>query len=148
MLRVCRSPAVKSAVRLVRIHQTKRIACHFGSTAYTAKRVTRGLFDEIFGDDLEKPDSAALNDLVEDLAPPGDPNTAHKAKGKKKALEPKEETSGSVVLDAVRDYTKRHPTCVLLMQVGDFFEVYPRHKKEREREREQAGRRHNKRTSG
>jgi DNA mismatch repair protein MutS len=32
-------------------------------------------------------------------------------------------STGSVVLDAVREYTKKYPLCVLLVQVGDFYEV-------------------------
>lgn len=35
--------------------------------------------------------------------------------------------TGSVVLDAVREYTEKYPTCVLLMQVGDFYELYEQH---------------------
>jgi hypothetical protein len=33
-------------------------------------------------------------------------------------------STGSVVLDTVREYTKKYPLCVLLVQVGDFYEVY------------------------
>lgn len=35
----------------------------------------------------------------------------------------KELSTGSVVLDTVREYTKKYPLCVLLVQVGDFYEV-------------------------
>ncbi|CAO3658285.1 unnamed protein product [Umbelopsis ramanniana] len=35
--------------------------------------------------------------------------------------------TGSVVLDAVREYTEKYPTCVLLVQVGDFYELYEQH---------------------
>ncbi|ORZ03667.1 DNA mismatch repair protein MutS [Syncephalastrum racemosum] len=127
MLRVCRSPAVNTAVCLVRTHRTRQIARHLHSTSSTGKRVTRGFFDEIFNNEQEKPEPSALNDLVDDLAPVGNTNGTQGAKGKRKALEPRDDTSGSVVLDAVREYTKRHPTCVLLMQVGDFFELYEEH---------------------
>lgn len=40
-----------------------------------------------------------------------------------KPLELKEISTGSVVLDTVREYTKKYPLCVLLVQVGDFYEV-------------------------
>lgn len=40
-----------------------------------------------------------------------------------KALEKKEISTGSVVLDTVREYSKKYPLCVLLVQVGDFYEV-------------------------
>ena len=42
---------------------------------------------------------------------------------KPQSLEPKSESTGSVVLDTVRKYTKKHSECVLLVQVGDFYEV-------------------------
>ncbi|KAI8084890.1 DNA mismatch repair protein MutS [Halteromyces radiatus] len=42
-------------------------------------------------------------------------------------LEPKQKTTGSVVLDTVREYTKKYPLCVLLVQVGDFYELYESH---------------------
>lgn len=38
-------------------------------------------------------------------------------------LERKEVSTGSIVLDTVREYTKKYPQCVLLVQVGDFYEV-------------------------
>lgn len=48
----------------------------------------------------------------------------------KKATEPVLEhvqvSSGSIVLDTVREYTKKYPLCVLLVQVGDFYEVFIR----------------------
>lgn len=31
--------------------------------------------------------------------------------------------TGSVVLDTVREFTRKYPQCVLLVQVGDFYEV-------------------------
>lgn len=40
-----------------------------------------------------------------------------------KPLPLKEISTGSVVLDTVREYTKKYPLCVLLVQVGDFYEV-------------------------
>lgn len=54
-----------------------------------------------------------------------------------KSLDKKEISTGSIVLDTVREYTKKYPLCVLLVQVGDFYEVsfYIKKKKE-ERERE------------
>ncbi|KAI9478582.1 MAG: DNA mismatch repair protein MutS [Benjaminiella poitrasii] len=36
-------------------------------------------------------------------------------------------STGSIVLDTVREYTKKHPLCVLLVQVGDFYELYESH---------------------
>lgn len=42
-------------------------------------------------------------------------------------LERKEVSTGSIVLDAVREYTKKYPQCVLLVQVGDFYELYETH---------------------
>ncbi|KAI8638624.1 DNA mismatch repair protein MutS [Parasitella parasitica] len=36
-------------------------------------------------------------------------------------------STGSVVLDTVRKYTKLYPHCVLLTQVGDFYELYEDH---------------------
>ncbi|KAG1051475.1 hypothetical protein G6F43_006315 [Rhizopus delemar] len=44
-----------------------------------------------------------------------------------KALEKKEISTGSVVLDTVREYSKKYPLCVLLVQVGDFYELYESH---------------------
>ncbi|KAI7893163.1 DNA mismatch repair protein MutS [Mucor mucedo] len=44
-----------------------------------------------------------------------------------KPLEAKEISTGSVVLDTVREYTKKYPLCVLLVQVGDFYELYESH---------------------
>lgn len=35
----------------------------------------------------------------------------------------KEISTGSIVLDTVREYSKKYPLCVLLVQVGDFYEV-------------------------
>ncbi|KAI8063435.1 DNA mismatch repair protein MutS [Gilbertella persicaria] len=35
--------------------------------------------------------------------------------------------TGSIVLDTVREYTKAYPHCVLLVQVGDFYELYESH---------------------
>lgn len=40
-----------------------------------------------------------------------------------KSLDKKEISTGSIVLDTVREYTKKYPLCVLLVQVGDFYEV-------------------------
>lgn len=45
---------------------------------------------------------------------------------KKQALVHAELSTGSVVLDTVRKYTKLYPHCTLLTQVGDFYEVYDR----------------------
>lgn len=39
-------------------------------------------------------------------------------------LERKEVSTGSIVLDTVREYTRKYPQCVLLVQVGDFYEVW------------------------
>ncbi|GAA5798889.1 hypothetical protein HPULCUR_004296 [Helicostylum pulchrum] len=39
----------------------------------------------------------------------------------------KEISTGSIVLDTVREYTKKYPLCVLLVQVGDFYELYESH---------------------
>ncbi|KAI8987883.1 DNA mismatch repair protein MutS [Mycotypha africana] len=36
-------------------------------------------------------------------------------------------STGSIVLDTVRHYTKKYPLCVLLVQVGDFYELYESH---------------------
>ncbi|KAI7900807.1 DNA mismatch repair protein MutS [Cokeromyces recurvatus] len=36
-------------------------------------------------------------------------------------------STGSIVLDTVRAYTKKYPLCVLLVQVGDFYELYESH---------------------
>ncbi|RCH81992.1 DNA mismatch repair ATPase msh1, partial [Rhizopus stolonifer] len=44
-----------------------------------------------------------------------------------RALEKKEISTGSIVLDAVREYSKKYPMCVLLVQVGDFYELYESH---------------------
>lgn len=54
-----------------------------------------------------------------------------------KSLDKKEISTGSIVLDTVREYTKKYPLCVLLVQVGDFYEVSFCIKKKRKREREQ-----------
>ncbi|KAI8366846.1 DNA mismatch repair protein MutS [Blakeslea trispora] len=35
--------------------------------------------------------------------------------------------TGSVVLDTVREFTRKYPQCVLLVQVGDFYELYESH---------------------
>jgi hypothetical protein len=42
---------------------------------------------------------------------------------KERSLHLKQVSSGSVVIDTVREYTKQYPLCVLLVQVGDFYEV-------------------------
>ncbi|CEG65600.1 Putative DNA mismatch repair protein MutS [Rhizopus microsporus] len=44
-----------------------------------------------------------------------------------KSLDKKEISTGSIVLDTVREYTKKYPLCVLLVQVGDFYELYESH---------------------
>ncbi|KAI8363969.1 DNA mismatch repair protein MutS [Choanephora cucurbitarum] len=35
--------------------------------------------------------------------------------------------TGSIVLDTVREFTNKYPQCVLLVQVGDFYELYESH---------------------
>jgi DNA mismatch repair protein MutS len=79
----------------------------FSSSALLCKRVTHGTAEQLLDPVRKKapPVGTALfnNDPV--------------------ALEFKQKTSGSIVLDTVREYTKQHPQCVLLVQVGDFYEV-------------------------
>lgn len=49
--------------------------------------------------------------------------TTEVEQAKSPALQLVELSTGSVVLDTVREYTKKYPLCVLLVQVGDFYEV-------------------------
>ncbi|KAI8973896.1 DNA mismatch repair protein MutS [Pilobolus umbonatus] len=44
-----------------------------------------------------------------------------------KALEERLAPTGSVVFDTVKKYTQKYPLCVLLVQVGDFYELYDSH---------------------
>jgi DNA mismatch repair protein MutS len=47
----------------------------------------------------------------------------NEAKAPLTPLPRKDLSTGSIVLDTVREYTKKYPLCVLLVQVGDFYEV-------------------------
>ena len=111
------------------------------TTPLALKRVTRGNMDEIFGK-LEEPltNITEADDTTvttkkkrkrtskkagqEQQSPATEiTGTTMTKKKKEKNLEPKSESTGSVVLDTVRKYTEQHPDCVLLVQVGDFYEV-------------------------
>lgn len=74
------------------------------------KRVTRGTIHNVFDrSSLRQERPLPLSKLSN-----ANPSTP---------LEPRLACTGSVVLDAVREYTRQYPDCVLLMQVGDFYEV-------------------------
>ncbi|KAI9007022.1 DNA mismatch repair protein MutS [Phycomyces nitens] len=59
--------------------------------------------------------NANAEELFAELPPPLPP------------LELRQVATGSIVLDTVREYTKKYPLCVLLIQVGDFYELYESH---------------------
>lgn len=75
------------------------------------KRITRGTIHHVFDrcSSLQQERPLPLSKLSN-----ANPSTP---------LEPRLACTGSVVLDAVREYTRQYPDCVLLMQVGDFYEV-------------------------
>lgn len=74
------------------------------------KRVTRGTIHNVFDrSSLQQERPLPLSKLSN-----ANPSTP---------LEPRLACTGSVVLDTVREYTRQYPDCVLLMQVGDFYEV-------------------------
>lgn len=77
-----------------------------------AKRVTRGSIHDVF----DHSSSSLRQPLPRSLLPDS-------TKQQPISLEPRLACTGSVVLDAVREYTSKYPDCVLLMQVGDFYEV-------------------------
>ncbi|KAI8343490.1 muts domain V-domain-containing protein [Chlamydoabsidia padenii] len=83
---------------------------HFSSTSNLSKRVTQGTADQLFEPVQKKVSKHNVPVIVEPIP-----------------LEPKQTTSGSVVLDTVRELTKKHSQCVLLVQVGDFYELYEKH---------------------
>ncbi|KAI7871067.1 DNA mismatch repair protein MutS [Spinellus fusiger] len=70
------------------------------TTPFNAKKVTLGSATDVFAEQLKQVPIA---------------------------LEPKMTASGSMVLDTVREQTKLYPHCVLLIQVGDFYELYESH---------------------
>lgn len=116
-LRSC-SCSLRRAARAASWHSfplNGRIHRSLSATSLAAKRVTSGRLEEVF-EHLPKQESP--------LMPRSDPAESKGSSEKcKLALEPKQNTSGSVVIDAVRKYTQKYPLCVLLMQVGDFYEV-------------------------
>ncbi|KAI9499413.1 muts domain V-domain-containing protein [Zychaea mexicana] len=94
------------------------------NTPFLSKRVTRGSLDDVFKE--VEPAPATVTEK----------QTAPRKKQQQKRkqveandgnLEPKPDSTGSIVLDTVRKYTKKHPDCVLLVQVGDFYELYESH---------------------
>ncbi|KAG2222914.1 hypothetical protein INT45_013545 [Circinella minor] len=119
------------------------------TTPLALKRVTRGNIDEIFGKVEEPPTNVKEVDpttitvkkkrkcaskkaeqeqqsLATETGTEITATTMMKKK-KEKSLEPKLESTGSIVLDTVRKYTEQHPDCVLLVQVGEFYELYESH---------------------
>lgn len=83
-----------------------RLIQPFSSSALLSKRVTHGTAEQLL-DPVQKKMTLGTALVNNDSV----------------ALEHKQKTSGSIVLDTVREYTKLHPQCVLLVQVGDFYEV-------------------------
>ncbi|KAI9278823.1 DNA mismatch repair protein MutS [Phascolomyces articulosus] len=106
-------------------------------TPCVSKRVTRGNMDDVFG--KAEPITAPI--LTTTATKTNHADASKKTPRKKSSqkneneskvenkvnLEPKSESTGSVVLDTVRKYTEKHPDCVLLVQVGDFYELYESH---------------------
>ncbi|KAI8149116.1 DNA mismatch repair protein MutS [Fennellomyces sp. T-0311] len=82
-----------------------------------AKRVTRGTLDNVFEPEITTPRTPVKKKT----------RKRRTAETESQDLEAKSESTGSVVLDTVRKYTKKHPECVLLVQVGDFYELYESH---------------------
>ncbi|CAO3600384.1 unnamed protein product [Absidia cylindrospora] len=87
----------------------------FSSSSFVAKRISQGTADQLLQPLNKKPKQPKKNTAepssIDNLTP----------------LELKQKTSGSIVLDTVREYTKKLPLCVLLVQVGDFYELYENH---------------------
>ncbi|CAM0135534.1 unnamed protein product [Umbelopsis sp. WA50703] len=82
------------------------------------KRVTRGKSSDILG-------SSKVLDPLSKAAAPDSIQLDHEIGVEQ--LPKLRAPTGSVVLDAVREFTEKYPTCVLLMQVGDFYELYEDH---------------------
>ena len=81
----------------------------FHCSPILAKRVTHGTLRNVF-------DHSSFTRQDPTPSPPS-------LLSKSTSLEPRLACTGSVVLDTVREYTRKYPDCVLLMQVGDFYEV-------------------------
>ncbi|KAI8365247.1 muts domain V-domain-containing protein [Radiomyces spectabilis] len=102
-------------------------------TSTQSKRVTHAHFNDIFPADNHHHTSTSSHEALQDSIH----HTAHPAsllescKTKEEIacepLTPRHASTGSVVLDAVREYTRQYPLCVLLVQVGDFYELYDTH---------------------
>ncbi|KAI9300090.1 muts domain V-domain-containing protein [Cunninghamella echinulata] len=90
---------------------------YFSSTISVKKRVTSGTTEQLLGS-LNKNTKVKKPSLLST-------NTTKQLTDK--TLAPKLKTTGSIVLDAVYEYTLKYPLCVLLIQVGDFYELYDTH---------------------
>ncbi|KAI9320797.1 DNA mismatch repair protein MutS [Dichotomocladium elegans] len=106
MFRLCNARRVAAAARPV-VRRT------LSSSSVYRKRVTIGTFSEVF---KAAPTKSPLPTAQSPTRTP-----------KKRPLEPRLPYSGSVVLDAVREFTLKYPSCVVLVQVGDFYELYESH---------------------
>ncbi|KAG2177200.1 hypothetical protein INT43_007857, partial [Umbelopsis isabellina] len=97
-----------------------RLACRrsFMTSQYCYKRVTRGKSSDILGPPKPLDPSPKVTETDGILL---NHSTGSEQLPKLRA------PTGSVVLDAVREFTEKYPTCVLLMQVGDFYELYEDH---------------------
>ncbi|KAF7726935.1 DNA mismatch repair ATPase msh1 [Apophysomyces ossiformis] len=110
-----------------RVSSCRRIALcrkHISYSRTAAKRITKGRFEDLF------PQDAVLeaSNRVKTARPRKEQTTSQDPLEKAvQALSTKQASTGSVVLDTVRECTAKHPLCVLLVQVGDFYELYESH---------------------
>lgn len=123
--------SVHTDIRSAVLHAHSRRS--FISCRPCSKRVTKGHADDILAPQtnlLVPPATAETHyDSITTVTGKGSLNTDNEL------LEIESNTplpllrapTGSVVLDAVREYTEKYPTCVLLVQVGDFYELYEQH---------------------
>ncbi|KAG0164636.1 DNA mismatch repair ATPase msh1 [Apophysomyces sp. BC1034] len=92
-----------------------------------AKRITRGRLEDLFPQDVITETLKPIKE-TESKSPRKRRTTAQKKTDKSsQTLSKKQAYTGSVVLDIVRECTAKHPLCVLLVQVGDFYELYESH---------------------
>jgi DNA mismatch repair protein MutS len=97
-----------------------------------SKKVTKGLADDILVRQSNPQVSAAISETLHNNNTENGIGLIHNSIelpeiDSKAPLPLLRAPTGSVVLDAVREYTEKYPTCVLLMQVGDFYELYEQH---------------------
>lgn len=97
----------------------------FIATPHCCKRVTKGKESDILAEKSVQQPAPVATKVFENA--PRSENSKHLETDSNEPLALLRAPTGSVVLDAVREYTEKYPTCVLLMQVGDFYELYEQH---------------------